>query len=133
MAKKEKKSFQESKYDPNLLREMCEQNVDAQTALKKLNLSSLQSLRQHLMRLSVEDQILRTLPGLYTRASSLVRITKQGLKISPKKLEITGIDLPVNTEFKVEYDENEGTILLTRVTPDGESSEPISEGEESPG
>ena len=88
MAKKNesKKRIVESKYDAPLLRQLCEEGADAQTAKKKLGLASLQSLRTHLMRLSVEDNQLRTLPGLYERSNSRVRVTKHGIKITLKKL-----------------------------------------------
>ena len=115
MAKMEKKTLQESKYNPSRLRELCEKGIDAQKAKKELNLTSMQSLRQHLMRLSVEDNQLRTLPGLYTRSSSRVKLGKQGIKLSLKKLEAAGINLPENTEFRVEFDEDTEQILFIKV------------------
>ena len=106
---KAKKGFTESRYNPTLLRQMCEDNVDAAIAKQKLSLSSLQSLRQHLMRLSVADNQLRTLPGLYSRSSSTLRVGKHGLKLSVKKLESLG-SFPVGTEFSV--DAEDGKIVL---------------------
>ena len=109
-----KKQVMESKYDPVKLRRLCEEGVSAQEAKKELGLSSMQSLRQHLMRLSVESQNLLTLPGLYERSSTQVRLTKHGIKLSFSKLKAAGVEYPEHTEFRVEFiDENE-QILLTR-------------------
>ncbi|WP_321402122.1 hypothetical protein [Maridesulfovibrio sp.] len=113
---KAKKGFTESRYNPTLLRQMCENNVDAATAKQKLGLSSLQSLRQHLMRLSVTDNQLRTLPELYSRSSSTIRIGKYGLKLSAKKLESLG-DFPVGSEFTVEVED--GKIILEMISAGG--------------
>ena len=119
MAKKNssetKKQLMESKYDPIKLRQLCEAGVSASEAKKKLGLSSMQSLRQHLMRLSVESQSLMTLPGLYERSSTQVRITKHGIKLSISKLKAAGIEYPEQTEFRMEFDEENEQILLTRV------------------
>ncbi len=112
----DKKKAMESKYDPIKLRKMCEDNVPAHEAKIALGLSSMQSLRQHLMRLSVEDQALRSLPGLYERSSTQVRITKHGLKLSLGKLKLAGIDFPLQTELRVEHDEASGQIILTKTT-----------------
>lgn len=124
MAKKDapkKKQVMESKYNPVLLRQLCEDGVDAKTAKEQLGLSSLQSLRSHLMRLSVEDNQLRTLVGLYERSNSRVRITKHGIKITPKKLEAIEADFALNSEFTVEVDENKIILsLVTATGPDGE-------------
>lgn len=109
-----KKQVMESKYDPVKLRQLCEEGVPAQEAKKALNLSSLQSLRQHLMRLSVESQSLMSLPGLYERSSTQVRLTKHGIKLSLSKLKAAGIECPEHTEFRMEFDEDKGQILLTR-------------------
>ena len=118
MAKKisseNKKQVMESKYDPIKLRQLCESGVSAMEAKKELGLSSMQSLRQHLMRLSVESQNLMTLPGLYERSSTQVRLTKHGIKISVSKLKAAGIEYPEHTEFRMEFDEEKEQILLTR-------------------
>ena len=109
-----KKQVMESKYNPTKLRQLCEAGVSAMEAKKELGLSSMQSLRQHLMRLSVDSQNLMTLPGLYERSSTQVRLTKHGIKLSFAKLKAAGIEYPENTEFRVEFlDENE-QIILTR-------------------
>jgi len=119
MAKKispeNKKQLMESKYDPVKLRRLCEAGVSAQDAKKELGLSSMQSLRQHLMRLSVESRSLVTLPGLYERSSTQVRLTKHGVKLSLSKLKAAGIDYPEHTEFRMEFDEEKEQILLTRM------------------
>ncbi|AGW13847.1 hypothetical protein [Megalodesulfovibrio gigas] len=117
MAKKispeNKKQVMESKYDPIKLRQLCEAGVTAMEAKQALGLSSMQSLRQHLMRLSVESQNLMTLPGLYERSSTRARLTKQGIKLSLSKLKASGIEYPENTEFRMEFDEERNQILLT--------------------
>ncbi len=109
-----KKQVMESKYDPVKLRQLCEAGVTAMEAKKELGLSSMQSLRQHLMRLSVESQNLMTLPGLYERSSTQVRLTKHGIKLSFSKLKAAGIEYPEHTEFRMEFDEEKEQILLTR-------------------
>ncbi len=118
MAKKNsteiKKQVMESKYDPVKLRQLCESGVSAMEAKKELGLSSMQSLRQHLMRLSVESQSLMSLPGLYERTSTQVRLTKHGIKLSFSKLKAAGIEYPEHTEFRMEFDEEKEQILLTR-------------------
>ncbi len=119
MAKKNsseiKKQVMESKYDPVKLRQLCEAGVTAMEAKKELQLSSMQSLRQHLMRLSVESQILMSLPGLYERSSTQVRLTKHGIKLSCSKLKAAGIAYPEHTEFRMEFDDEKEQILLTRI------------------
>lgn len=118
MAKKNsseiKKQVMESKYDPVKLRQLCEAGVTAMEAKKELGLSSMQSLRQHLMRLSVESQSLMSLPGLYERSSTQVRLTKHGIKLSGSKLKAAGIEYPEHTEFRMEFDEEHQQIILTR-------------------
>jgi hypothetical protein len=125
MAKKNepKKRIVESKYNPTLLRQLVEEGADAKTAKETLGLASLQSLRTHLMRLSVESQNLMTLPGLYERSSSRVRLTKNGIKVTPKKLESIEGDFPINSEFTVEIDQDNKQIVLTLVTATGQNSE----------
>lgn len=119
MAKKNssetKKQLMESKYDPIKLRQLCEAGASASEAKKELGLSSMQSLRQHLMRLSVESQSLMTLPGLYERSSTQVRITKHGIKLSISKLKAAGVEYPEQTEFRMEFDEEHEQIILTKV------------------
>lgn len=110
-----KKQVMESKYDPVKLRRLCEAGVSAQDAKKELGLGSMQSLRQHLMRLSVESRSLVTLPGLYERSSTQVRLTKHGVKLSLSKLKAAGIEYPEHTEFRMEFDEEKEQILLTRM------------------
>ena len=109
-----KKQVMESKYDPIKLRQLCEAGVSAMEAKKELGLSSMQSLRQHLMRLSVESQSLMSLPGLYERSSTQVRLTKHGIKLSFSKLKAAGIEYPDHTEFRMEFDEEHQQIILTR-------------------
>jgi len=104
----------ESKYNPVKLRRLCEEGVPAQEAKKELGLSSMQSLRQHLMRLSVESQSLMSLPGLYERSSTQARLTKNGIKLSFSKLKAAGIEYPEHTEFRMEFDDEKEQILLTR-------------------
>lgn len=110
-----KQQLMESKYNPVKLRELVESGTPAAEAKKVLNISSLQSLRQHLMRLSVESQSLMTLPGLYERSSTQVRITKHGIKLSISKLKAAGIEYPEQTEFRMEFDEEHEQIILTKV------------------
>lgn len=110
-----KQQLMESKYNPVKLRELVESGTPAAEAKKVLNISILQSLRQHLMRLSVESQSLMTLPGLYERSSTQVRITKHGIKLSISKLKAAGIEYPEQTEFRMEFDEEHEQIILTKV------------------
>lgn len=121
-----KKQVMESKYDPVKLRKLCESGVSAMEAKKELGLSSMQSLRQYLMRLSVESQSLMSLPGLYERTSTQVRLTKHGIKLSFSKLKAAGIDYPEHTEFRMEFDEDKEQILLTR-TDIGNDQEDLDE------
>ncbi|WP_462325836.1 hypothetical protein [Desulfoplanes sp.] len=127
MAKKDepKKKVMESLYNPTLLRQLCEEGADAQTAKKKLGLASLQNLRAHLMRLSVEDNQLRTHRNLYQRSNSRVRLTKNGLKITLKKMEAIEGDFPINTEFTIEVDED-NRITLSPVSATGQDEEEVS-------
>ena len=119
-----KKQVMESKYDPIKLRKLCESGVSAMEAKKELGLSSMQSLRQHLMRLSVESQSLMSLPGLYERTSTQVRLTKHGIKLSFSKLKAAGIDYPEHTEFRMEFDEDKEQILLTRTGISNDQEDP---------
>ena len=120
---KGKKGIIESRYNPTLLRELCEQKVDAQTALKRLELKSLQSLRSHLMRLSVEDSELRSLPNLYSRSTGTVNLNKMGIKLTPKKLELAGASFPQGTEFSIEVDEDMIVLRNTIATSDENKEE----------
>jgi hypothetical protein len=129
-----KKKIKESMYNPTLLRQLVETGADAKTAKEKLGLASLQSLRAHLMRLSVEDNQLRTLRNLYQRSNARVCLTKNGLKITLKKMEAIEGDFPINSEFTIEVDED-NRIILTKIGassgPDGEDESPDPSGGES--
>ncbi len=84
------------------------------------------------MRLSVEDNQLRTLPGLYERSNSRVRVTKHGIKITLKKLEAIEGDFPINSEFTIEVDEDNRIILspVTAAGPDDEDEASDPSGDE---
>lgn len=51
---------------------------------------------------------------MYERSSTLVRLTKHGVKLGLSKLKAAGIEYPEHTEFPMDFDEEENQILLTR-------------------
>ncbi len=61
-------------------------------------------------------------------------MTKNGLKITLKKMEAIEGDFPINSEFTIEVDED-NRIILTKIGassgPDGEDESPDQSGDES--
>ena len=87
------------------------QHLALPTELKQ---TAIRADRQRRMRLSVESQSLMSLPGLYERSSTQVRLTKHGIKLSGSKLKAAGIEYSEHTEFRMEFDEEHQQIILTK-------------------
>ena len=106
----------ESKYDPNMLRELIQSGKTADELLKLTGLATKTSLRAHVGKLIQSDKTFYEVEGLYTRTHNTLKAGKYGLKLSLKKLESLG-DFPEGTEFTVKS--ASGQIILTMVSVDG--------------
>ena len=116
MAKKkttgEGKHF-ESKFDEKVLREMIQNGAHADDIKQSLGIVSMQSLRQHVMKLCHMDRTYYDVKGLYVRNLKRPQINFKGdLRLTKKMLSDS--DFAHGDQFDMEINEN--TITLTKVT-----------------
>lgn len=117
----------ESKFDEKVLREMIQNGAHAEDIKQTLGIVSMQSLRQHVMKLCHLDKIYYDIKGLYVRNLKRPQINFKGdLRLTKKMLSDSGFSN--GDQFDMAIDGN--TITLKRVT---DSAEPAQEEiEESP-
>jgi len=137
MAKKDdsdaRKMF-ESKYDENKLRKMIKGGNSASEIKEALGIATMQSLRQHVMRLINTDRAFYDVPGLYVRGQKLPQINFKGeLRLTPKMMQFEDSTYKHGDKFEVEID-NEKIILRRIETQAGteEFEEPDAEVKEEP-
>ncbi|NDY55611.1 hypothetical protein G3N56_02490 [Desulfovibrio sulfodismutans] len=107
----------ESKFDSSKLRQLIEQNKNADEMMTALNIKHKQTLKQYLLKLISVDRRFYEISGLNTRNSKTLVINSKG-EIKIKKHMI---DFPANTyspgvQFDIEADNEK--IVLRRVTTD---------------
>lgn len=111
----------ESKFDEKVLREMIQNGAHAEDIKQTLGIVSMQSLRQHVMKLCHLDKIYYDVKGLYVRNLKRPQINFKGdLRLTKKMLSDSGFSH--GDQFDMIIDGN--TITLTRVT---DSAEPVQE------
>lgn len=114
MAKAKKKVF-ESKFDENNLRKLVTSGKNAEQIKSELGIASMQSLRQHVLRLINIDRQFYEVPGLYVRGKQrLPMINFKGeLRLTKAMIAFEGSTYTHNDRFEVEADNER--IILTRV------------------
>lgn len=123
MAKAKKKVF-ESKFDENRLRECITQKImNAEQIKAELGIASMQSLRQHILKLINIDRQFYEVPGLYVRGKQrLPMINFKGeVRLTKAMIAFEGSTYAHNDRFEVEADNER--IILTRVGGSGEAAE----------
>ncbi len=118
MAKKtsetDEKMKTESKYDPNLLREMILAGADATEIMEKLGIKHKQTLKQYVLKLINQDKTFYDVRKLYLKDSHHPTVNKKGeLKINLKNLKLPDLTVSEGDQYSVEY--ADGKIILTRV------------------
>lgn len=104
----------ESKYNPNVLRQMIEEDKTSEEIMSVLGIVSKQSLRQHVMRLCNEDQKFYQVKGLYVRNASKPHVNSKGdVKISKKMLAFPDSTYYPGDQFDISVDNEK--IILTRL------------------
>jgi uncharacterized protein (DUF4213/DUF364 family) len=122
MAKKkteDKGKHFESKFNEKVLREMIQDGAHAEEIKQTLGIVSMQSLRQHVMKLCHSDRVYYDVKGLYVRGLTRPQVNFKGdLRLTKRMLSDS--DFSHGDLFDMEIDGN--TITLTRVT---DSAEPV--------
>ena len=110
----------ESKFDEKVLREMIQNGAHAEDIKQSLGIVSMQSLRQHVMKLCHMDRIYYEVKGLYVRNLKRPQINFKGdLRLTSKMLSDS--DFAHGDQFDMEINGN--TITLTRVTDSAEPAQ----------
>ncbi len=122
----------ESKYDENRLRTMIKEGQSASQIKEDLGIATMQSLRQHVMRLINTDRTFYDVPGLYVRGQRLPQINFKGeIRLTPKMMDFEGSTYKHGDKFEIEIDNEK--ITLSRVGTSAETpevEEPVAEVEE---
>lgn len=125
MAKKgtsgSRKGF-ESKYDEKKLRTLIQEGKGANHIRETLGIATMQSLRQHVMRLCNTDRTFYDVPGLYVRNQRMPQINfKNQLTLSPKMMDFEGSTYKHGDKFEIQIDNDK--IILTRLGEPVETKE----------
>lgn len=129
MAKAKKKMF-ESKFDEKRLREMISKGMNAEQIKNELGIASMQSLRQHVLRLCSIDKIYHDIPGLYARGKQRMPMVnfKGDIRLTQAMYSsFEGSTYAHNDRFEIDADNER--IILTRM---GGNSEAADETEAAP-
>ena len=109
----EKKKI-ESKYNPSILRECINSNMDASDIMVKMGITHRQTLKQYVLKLMSDDRTFYEVKGLYLKNSRRPKVNnKLELKLYLKSLDLQGLVINEGDEFSVSV-ENE-MIILTKV------------------
>ncbi|BAH76537.1 hypothetical protein [Solidesulfovibrio magneticus] len=104
----------EPKYNPSILRECIQKNMDAISIMEKLGITHRQTLKHCVLKLMSDDKTYYEVKGLYLKNSSRPRVNKKmELKIHLKNLDLRELAVAEGDEFTVMV-ENE-MIILTKV------------------
>ena len=104
----------ESKYNPSILRECINSNMDASDIMVKMGITHRQTLKQYVLKLMSDDRTFYEVKGLYLKNSRRPKINnKLELKLYLKSLDLQGLVINEGDEFSVSL-ENE-MIILTKV------------------
>jgi len=104
----------ESKYNPSILRECINSNMDASDIMVKMGITHRQTLKQYVLKLMSDDRTFYEVKGLYLKNSRRPKVNnKLELKLYLKSLDLQGLVINEGDEFSVSV-ENE-MIILTKV------------------
>ena len=104
----------ESKYNPSILRECINSNMDASDIMVKMGITHRQTLKQYVLKLMSDDRTFYEVKGLYLKNSRRPKVNnKLELKLYLKNLELQGLVVNEGDEFTISV-ENE-MIILTKV------------------
>ena len=104
----------ESKYNPSILRECINSNMDASGIMVKMGITHRQTLKQYVLKLMSDDRTFYEVKGLYLKNSRRPKVNnKLELKLYLKSLNLQGLVINEGDEFSVSV-ENE-MIILTKV------------------
>ncbi|WP_029459557.1 hypothetical protein [Solidesulfovibrio alcoholivorans] len=106
----------ESKFDPQVLRQMVKDGLNAAEIMIRLQLKTRQTLKQHIAKLIQIDRQLYEVKGLYLKDSKRPRINQFGfLKINMKVQDLGDLKIEEGDQFNVEV--LDGKIILTKLIP----------------
>jgi hypothetical protein len=106
----------ESKFDPQVLRQMVKDGLNAAEIMTRLQLKTRQTLKQHIAKLIQIDRQLYEVKGLYLKDSKRPRINQFGfLKINMKVQDLGDLKIEEGDQFNVEV--LDGKIILTKLIP----------------
>jgi hypothetical protein len=104
----------ESKFDPQVLRQMVKDGLNAAEIMTRLQLKTRQTLKQHVFKLVQIDRQLYDVKGLYLKDSKRPRINQFGfLKINMKVQDLGDLKIEEGDQFNVEV--LDGKIILTKL------------------
>jgi len=108
----EKKKI-ESKYNPSILRECIQKNMDAATIMERLGITHRQTLKHYVLKLMSDDKTYYEVKGLYLKNSSRPKVNKKmELKVYLKNMDLQGLEVSEGDEFIVTVDNL--AIILTK-------------------
>ena len=124
--KKRKKA--ESKFDPNKLRQLILENKSAKEIMETMKISHSQILKHHVYKLSLMDNCLYNIQGLYGQNTRKAYVNAKGsIMIKNHMVDFKSLVLePDKTTFDVEVDDVNKKIILTVINhqPVKETAEP---------
>ena len=104
----------ESKYNPTVLRECIQQNMDTAQIMEKLGVTHRQTLKHYVLKLMSDDKSYYEVKGLYLKNSSRPKVNKKlELKVYLKNLDLKGLIVDEGDEFTVTVEND--MIILTKV------------------
>jgi len=108
----EKKKI-ESKYNPSILRECIQKNMDAAAIMERLGITHRQTLKHYVLKLMSDDKTYYEVKGLYLKNSSRPKVNKKmELKVYLKNMDLQGLEVSEGDEFIVTVDNL--AIILTK-------------------
>ena len=108
------KKMPESRYNPSLLRECIQKNMDTAQIMKELGVTHRQTLKHYVLKLMSDDKSYYEVKGLYLKNSSRPKVNKKlELKVYLKNLALKGLDVVEGDEFTVTVEND--MIILTKV------------------
>lgn len=108
----EKKKI-ESKYNPSILRECIQKNMDAAAIMERLGITHRQTLKHYVLKLMSDDKTYYEVKGLYLKNSSRPKVNKKmELKVYLKNMDLQGLEVSEGDEFIVTIDNL--AIILTK-------------------
>ena len=114
----EKKKWKlESKFDPNKLRQLIMENKSSKEIIEIMQIKHSQILKHHVYKLSIIDNRLYNVQGLYGQQTRKAYVNAKGsITIKNQMVDFKSLVLePDKTEFDVEVDDVNKRIILSVV------------------